>query len=39
LEKRKADNIDKELATNSENFIKAELSLTFKGLNINNCTA
>ncbi|CAG8546590.1 16176_t:CDS:2, partial [Cetraspora pellucida] len=39
LEKRKANDIDKELATNSENFIKAGLSLTFEGLNIDNRTA
>ncbi|CAG8746270.1 3282_t:CDS:1, partial [Dentiscutata heterogama] len=39
LGKRKADDIDKELATNSGNFIKAELPLIFEGLNINNHTA
>ncbi|RIB25770.1 hypothetical protein C2G38_412048 [Gigaspora rosea] len=41
--KRKADEIDKELATNFEfnsgNFIKAGLPLTFEGLNIDNRTA
>ncbi|CAG8466165.1 14814_t:CDS:2 [Racocetra fulgida] len=42
LGKRKADEIDKELATNFEsdsgNLIKAELPLTFEGLNIDNRT-
>ncbi|CAG8823682.1 28569_t:CDS:2, partial [Gigaspora margarita] len=41
--KRKADEIDKELATNfesnSEHFIKVRLPLTFEGLNIDNRTA
>ncbi|CAG8818218.1 5035_t:CDS:1, partial [Gigaspora rosea] len=43
LEKRKANEIDKELATNFEynsgTFIRAGLPLTFEGLNIDNHTA